>query len=282
MTTKRPSAGAEVQRGDPSEVTIEMHRMNMATYVLAGLGVFPIVAILLYLAKTVVFRKPPKSDSDLERYMAEDLKKISPVVKIDNSAGKPRQHPPQEGIYSEGSIMTEESFNRNLLKFKSLLGEGNFGQVWKAEADDLLGHMGTTRIVAVKTERCGMVNGGLQEEAAIMRKLGSHTNVVTLLGACTVKGKECLLCVNLNAFITTFSFTEPHLLIMEFAMRGRLLSLLRAARSAKTSTGQVINADNVHLAPLSPRRLAGFAHDIARGMEYISERKVSNINDVSS
>lgn len=187
MSTRRPAASnGEVLRDD-SDVTIEMHRMNMATYVLAGLGVFPIVAILLYLAKTVVFRKPPKTDADLERYMSEDLKKISPVVKIENSSAK--THQPQEGIYSEGSIMTEESFNRNLLKFKSLLGEGNFGQVWKAEADDLLGHMGTTRIVAVKTERCGMVNGGLQDEAAIMRKLGSHANVVTLLGACTTKGK---------------------------------------------------------------------------------------------
>lgn len=191
MSTRRPAAAnSEVMRED-SEVTIEMHRMNMATYVLAGLGVFPIVAILLYLAKTVVFRKPPKTDTDLERYMAEDQKKISPVVKIESSSGKP-----QEGIYSEGSIMTEESFNRNLLKFKSLLGEGNFGQVWKAEADDLLGHMGTTRIVAVKTERCGMVNGGLQDEAAIMRKLGSHANVVTLLGACTTKG----ISINVNSF----------------------------------------------------------------------------------
>lgn len=57
-------------------------------------------------------------------------------------------------------------------------------------------------------------------------------------------------------------------------MRGRLLSLLRAARSASSNTGQT-NGDNINLAPLSPRRLAGFAHDIARGMEYISERKVN-------
>lgn len=274
MSTRRPAASNGDVIRDDAEVTIEMHRMNMATYVLAGLGVFPIVAILLYLAKTVVFRKPPKTDTDLERYMTEEQKKISPVVKIESSSGKPRQ--PQEGIYSEGSIMTEESFNRNLLKFKSLLGEGNFGQVWKAEADDLLGHMGTTRIVAVKTERCGMVNGGLQDEAAIMRKLGSHANVVTLLGACTTKGIASILLENyIHIYLYhNYLYSEPHLLIMEFAMRGRLLSLLRAARGAKTHSGQLINSENVNLAPLSPRRLAGFAHDIARGMEYISERKV--------
>lgn len=58
-------------------------------------------------------------------------------------------------------------------------------------------------------------------------------------------------------------------------MRGRLLSLLRAARNASTGSGRSNNPDTINLAPLSPRRLAGFAHDIARGMEYIAERKVN-------
>lgn len=70
-----------------------------------------------------------------------------------------------------------------------------------------------------------------------------------------------------------FIIPEPHLLIMEFAMRGRLLSLLRAAKTA------IINSHSGamgprNFGPLSPRRLTGFAHDIARGMEYISEKKV--------
>lgn len=194
--TMKPRLGVEssstddvfLQASDNSEVTIEMHRMNMATYVLAGLGMFPVVAVLLYLAKSVLFRKSPKSDSDLERHISDEHKKISPVVRLEYSSSNNHQSSQPQSIYSEGSIMTEESFNRNLLKFKSLLGEGNFGQVWKAEADDLVGHMGTTRIVAVKTERCGVLNGGLRGEAAIMKKLGSHSNVVTLLGACTAKG----------------------------------------------------------------------------------------------
>lgn len=63
---------------------------------------------------------------------------------------------------------------------------------------------------------------------------------------------------------------------MEFAMRGRLLSLLRAARNASPTNGQIQNSNTINFTPLSPRRLAGFAHDIASGMEYISERKVRN------
>lgn len=177
-TKKSTSATDGVFLTNNNEVKIEMHRMNMATYVLAALGMFPILLIVLYIAKTIIFRRDDKSNCDLERYIISDSQKqISPVVKLDRA---------DHQIYSDESIMTEQSFNRNFLKFKNLLGEGNFGQVWKAEADDLAGYLGTTRIVAVKTERC--VNGGLKEEAAIMRKLGSHSNVVTLLGACVEKG----------------------------------------------------------------------------------------------
>lgn len=65
---------------------------------------------------------------------------------------------------------------------------------------------------------------------------------------------------------------EPHLLIMEFAMRGRLLSLLRAARGVINGL-QPNTAPRQPVMPLSPRRLTGFAHDIARGMEYIADKK---------
>lgn len=189
-TKKSNSVSDGVFLSNNNDVTIEMHRMNMATYVLAALGMFPVLLIVLYIAKTIIFRRDDKSNCDLERYIISDSQKqISPVVKLDRS---------DHQIYSDESIMTEHNFNRNYLKFKNLLGEGNFGQVWKAEADDLAGHLGTTRIVAVKTERC--VNGGLRDEAAIMRKLGSHSNVVTLLGACVEKGKciNCLHCMTVG------------------------------------------------------------------------------------
>ncbi|XP_055687328.1 probable serine/threonine-protein kinase ndrC isoform X3 [Lutzomyia longipalpis] len=242
-TTRKTSLNAEggVLLRRNGDVTIEMHRMNMAAYVLAGLGMFPIAIIIIYVVRTVILKREAKQASDLERYMS-DGQPISPVVKMEDSSG-------------EESIMTERDFNRNNLRFKSLLGEGNFGQVWKAEADDLAGHLGTTRIVAVKTERSENGSGGLKMEADIMRKLGSHPNVVTLLGACIDQ--------------------EPHLLIMEFAMRGRLLSLLRAARSAIHSVPQAASSGNKTASiPLSPRRLSGFAHDIARGMEYIASKRI--------
>lgn len=72
------------------------------------------------------------------------------------------------------------------------MGQGNFGQVWKAEADDLTGHQGTTRLVAVKTVKEGSSareNEDLVRELEIMQQLGNHPNVVTLLGCCTEEGE---------------------------------------------------------------------------------------------
>lgn len=165
-----------------SDVVIEMHKMNTATFVLAGLGMLPIIIIVLYVIKTVLLKKDNKVTSDLERYIP-DGQPISPVVRLESDTSSATGE----------SLMTECDFNRNNLRFKSLLGEGNFGQVWKAEADDLAGHLGTTRIVAVKTERVDNGQGDLKAEAEIMKKLGSHSNVVTLLGACTEKGELMIL-----------------------------------------------------------------------------------------
>lgn len=174
-TNKTPQTG---------DVLVEMHNMNTATYVMAGLGLLPLVVILIYVIRQYLYRHEHK-DGDLENY-GNDIQPISPVVTLDQS---------DDGgsIDGEESIISETDFNRNNLRFKSLLGEGNFGQVWKAEADNLAGHIGTTRIVAVKTERVNNGQGGLKAECEIMRKLGSHSNVVTLLGACVEQGRHALL-----------------------------------------------------------------------------------------
>ncbi len=64
-------------------------------------------------------------------------------------------------------------------------------QVWRAEADDIDGHEGTTRLVAVKMVKeisSNREKEDLIKELLIMQYLGSHPNVVTLLGCCTEKG----------------------------------------------------------------------------------------------
>lgn len=67
-------------------------------------------------------------------------------------------------------------------------------QVWKAEADDLNGHDGLTRLVAVKTIKETASQKEKQEllhEIYIMQKIGTHPNVVTLLACCSEQGNTC-------------------------------------------------------------------------------------------
>ncbi|XP_017480510.1 PREDICTED: uncharacterized protein LOC108369832 [Rhagoletis zephyria] len=281
-------AGADIKSTyvpEESEVSLEMRRVNIATMVLAGIGIIPLCALILYFVHTYLLRRGIKNEEDFDVCIT-DQQPISPVKKLDSkyrikneeedydadrhniqtshhqsihhktiSHGKiTSRDVNQNNRYDEqSSVTSDQEFERNNIRLKSLLGEGNFGQVWKAEADDLSGHFGATRIVAVKTIRKCSAQTSLKEEADIMRKLGSHLNVVTLLGACIEN--------------------EPHMLIMEYAMRGRLLSLLRAARSASNILPASVPGGR-SLTPLSPRTLAGFALDIACGMEYIAEKRI--------
>lgn len=67
----------------------------------------------------------------------------------------------------------------------------------------MTGHQGTTRLVAVKTVKEGASERekeDLVRELKIMQQLGSHPNVVTLLGCCTEQGR---LTVKLTSIIHT-------------------------------------------------------------------------------
>lgn len=257
MTNRPPVDAAAPEVKSPLPKDNDLTRLEISSYMLAGVGMIPVLIGIVYLARSLILRGYSKHDEDFDVCIT-DQKPISPVKKIDkydndDDDGEEEEEEGESGHYEQCSISSRDEFNRANLRLKSLLGEGNFGKVWKAEADDLSGHIGATRIVAVKTVRSGSSQNGLREEATIMRKLGSHPNVVTLLGACIE--------------------SEPQMLIMEFAMRGRLLSLLRAARSATNILPASVPGGK-SLAPLSPRTLAGFSLDIATGMEYISEKRI--------
>ncbi|XP_014093188.3 uncharacterized protein Tie [Bactrocera oleae] len=284
---------SNINRGDikytfvanDTEVSLDMRRVNIATMVLAGIGIIPLCALTLYLVRSYIFRRTIKIQEDFDVCIGDQLP-ISPVKKLDSkfqnkdekenyesehhsahtlhyhstynmpmTINKVTHRKTNEDIrYDEQcSVTSDQEFDRSNIRLKSLLGEGNFGQVWKAEADNLSGHFGATRIVAVKTVRKYSPQSSLKEESDIMRKLGSHQNVVTLLGVCLE--------------------IEPHMLIMEYAMRGRLLSLLRAARSAVNILPASVPGGRSST-PLSPRTLGGFALDIACGMEYIAEKRI--------
>lgn len=205
---------------DERDANIDVRRMNLVTLVLVAVGVVPLAAIVLYLVRNYMVRRQAKQDEVFDVCIA-DQQPISPVKKVDSKyqldhdedevdhhhhhqqqqqqqqampMSNSQQHPTRDANHNryddKTSLASEyQEFERSNIRLKSLLGEGNFGQVWKAEADDLSGHFGATRIVAVKTIRACSAQVSLKDEANIMRKLGSHQNVVTLLGACVESGR---------------------------------------------------------------------------------------------
>lgn len=142
-------------------------------------------------------------------------------------------------------------FPRHQLRVLSQLGEGCFGQVWKCEALNLAGVSGVST-VAVKTLKESAVDrekSDLLQELSVMKQLGSHPHVVTLLGCCTEK--------------------DPLFLIMEYLKGGKLQAYLRESRTS-------IEYNNLHAnsAALSARDLTTFSHQVARGMLFLSENGV--------
>lgn len=135
---------------------------------------------------------------------------------------------------------------RKNLRFTSILGEGNFGQVWKCEVVDEISSRSQTVAVKMLRQTHGeREKNDLLNELAIMKMLGPHPNVVSLLGCCSEQ--------------------DPVLLVMEHVPHGRLQTYLRNSRS---------QAMRQHSACLTARDLTSFAYQIARGMEYISSKGI--------
>ncbi|GFN88416.1 fibroblast growth factor receptor 1 [Plakobranchus ocellatus] len=112
---------------------------------------------------------------------------------------------------SSGQAVSRE-FPRERIKLLNIVGEGKFGQVWSAQALNIIG-TGQWELVAVKMckESASDVDKlDFLNEVALVSKIPRHLNVVNYLGCCTV--------------------LEPCLLIMEYITGGDLLIFLRKKR----------------------------------------------------
>ncbi|CAH1401085.1 unnamed protein product [Nezara viridula] len=241
-----------ILRNQPVGVAYPESQIGLVTYVLAALALIPLILGLSVLVRQI-FRKSKKKVLDESEYSSEynrtplptKLPRVPPHINWE--AEKQTSHTTQTVAVAPAIPVTKWEFSRDKLRLQTVLGQGNFGQVWKAEADDLSGHEGSTRLVAVKTVKEGASlreKEDLLRELGIMQELGAHPNVVTLLGCCTDK--------------------EPYLLIMEYVMYGKLLAFLREHRTR----AHYFNFSDLSSA-LTSRDLTVFAYCVARGMEYL-------------
>lgn len=95
-------------------------------------------------------------------------------------------------------------------------------------------------------------------ELEIMKIIGKHRNIVNLLGCCSQRGDL--------------------LVITEFASRGNLLLFLRSfSRSPCIGSSYVANKPDVE-------ELMGYALQIARGMQFLTEKNVLDwlLDDIAS
>ncbi|VVD04686.1 unnamed protein product, partial [Leptidea sinapis] len=225
-----------------------------------GLLIAIVVGVIIFVWKKRNIKGTKKSKDDMS-------KDSSGIVLQDSSANlwdRPRAYSNQykawdnchlqvseETTISKSDPQDEWEFPRHRLRIFNIVGEGAFGQVWRAQAIDIDGKKGeqTVAVKTLKGNASEKEKTDLIQELAVMKSLGTHPNVVRLVGCCTEK--------------------EPTLVIMEFVSLGKLQQFLRDSRAER-------HYGNTHGGSmfLTSRDLTHFAFQVARGMDFLSSKGI--------
>ncbi|KAL7632100.1 UNVERIFIED_CONTAM: hypothetical protein RMT77_017572 [Armadillidium vulgare] len=142
-------------------------------------------------------------------------------------------------------------FPRAKLTLGESLGEGAFGKVVKGVAHGIL-KPDVPTTVAVKMLKDGYTDSELTDlvsEMEVMKIIGTHINIINLLGCCTQDG--------------------PLYVIVEYSAHGNLRDYLRKMRPSSGYERAIGQESDT----LTQRDLVSFAYQVARGMEYLSSKK---------
>jgi serine/threonine protein kinase len=177
----------------------------------------------------------------LQRQLSGDPSKINPELTINQQVNILSYDPKRE-------------LDRCNFTVGKLLGSGNYGSVWEGMARGLL-YPGSSNKVAIKTvnnELDHLQFISLMSEMKILGHLDLHPNLVNLLGSCTAEMDDCRLW-----------------LLLEYCARGDLKTfLVNNRQELRNSIGGVIATE------LDSRLLLTWAHSIAKGMEYLSSKRI--------
>ncbi|ELW70235.1 Angiopoietin-1 receptor [Tupaia chinensis] len=175
----------------------------------------------------------------------------------------------------------------NDIKFQDVIGEGNFGQVLKAriKKDGLRMDAAIKRMKEYASKDDHRDFAG---ELEVLCKLGHHPNIINLLGACEHReyaskddhrdfaGELEVLCKlghhpNIINLLGACEHRGYLYLAIEYAPHGNLLDFLRKSRVLETDPAFAIA--NSTASTLSSQQLLHFAADVARGMDYLSQKQ---------
>ncbi|KAL1395783.1 hypothetical protein pipiens_010989, partial [Culex pipiens pipiens] len=174
-----------------------------------------------------------------------------PVVKIEKHRTVMVQNDAYDSVPDleyEFPVDLRWEMSRQRIVLGKILGEGAFGRVVQGKASGFA--EGVTSIpVAVKMLRENHTDEEVKDlvcELEIMKMIGKHPNVISLVGCCSNEG--------------------PLYVIIEYAAHGNLKNFLRGFRFEG-------NFDKLDKKAISVQRLVSFALQIATGMEYLSSIK---------
>ncbi|XP_019386803.1 PREDICTED: tyrosine-protein kinase receptor Tie-1 [Crocodylus porosus] len=136
------------------------------------------------------------------------------------------------------------------ITFEDMIGEGNFGQVIRAmiKKDGLKMNAAIKMLKEFASENDHRDFAG---ELEVLCKLGHHPNIINLLGACENRGYLYIA--------------------IEYAPYGNLLDFLRKSRVLETDPA--FAKEHGTASTLTSQQLLQFASDVAKGMQYLSEKQ---------
>ncbi|KAL5021296.1 hypothetical protein ScPMuIL_000451, partial [Solemya velum] len=157
---------------------------------------------------------------------------------------------PENHIYEQIQSGPWELNRYNLVLTNERLGHGHFGQVRKGFVKTDRGHQVPVAVKSLKGSASEKDKNDFMNELNILKKVGQHTNIVCLVGACHIQA---------TLYVA-----------MEYAQNGDLRSYLRKSRRKK----QTIYANANAFTPLSQAALLKFAFDAASGLSHLANKQI--------
>lgn len=199
--------------------------------------------------KRVIVMKP--NDLYYQKDPQNVMQPLVPQVRIE---GPRRRLSSELTTMSEYEIPLDKNweFSRDRLIMGKQLGSGAFGVVIKAEAIGIGGKKGRVAVAVkmLKEDATERELADLVQEMEVMKVIGSHKNIINLLGCCTQNG--------------------PLLVIVVYAPHGNLRDFLRERRPPVRSREGYERP--VATRPLTLKDLISFSYQVVRGMEYLASK----------